>query len=204
MPPPVPPLVIPPTPMEGGPRGQDLVSPLPLEPVVTNGSRRPAPFRVKRKPVPGRSRPPTARSASYRPDTLRPESHRPESRRPESSRSFSAGFAWIGEAILWPTRKPSNRAPKRELPDMRENTLPRRFTSVYDPRMSSGMTLYDPSVDANRINYTEDKLDSTLHKNLAMLDMTWNLPNFKWAQYAESQTRTSIDVVLAEEDNTSW
>lgn len=204
--PPLSPISIPPTHHgEDQPQDQDVVSPLPPESAMSNGSRRPQAFRVKRKPVP---RPPPARSASYRPVSRESNGLRPESRmsaRPESSRSFSAGFAWIGEAILWPTRRPSQRSPKKiEEPDLREARLPRRFTSVYDPRMETGLSMYDPDLDIHVHRYIEEpKVDSTVQKNLAMLDMAWTLPSFKYG-YVESQTRTSIDIALAADGPTEW
>lgn len=210
------PISIPPTHQgEAQSLGQDVVSPLPHESAMGNSTRRPQAFRVKRKPVP---HPPPARSASYRPvsresNGLRPESRRsnglrPDSRRsgrPESSRSFSAGFAWISEAILWPQRRASQRSPKKiENPDFSEARLPRRFTSIYDPRMQAGLSVYDPALERPAPQYIEEpKVDSTVQKNLAMLDMTWTLPSFKY-QYVESQHRTSIDIALATDEPTEW
>lgn len=85
---------------------------------------------------------------------------------------------------------------------MTEARLPRRFTSVYDPRMERGLSTYDPDLDINQ--YVEEpKVDSTVQKNLAMLDMTWTLPSFKYS-YVESQTRTSIDIALAADEPSEW
>lgn len=70
--------------------------------------------------------------------------------------------------------------------------------------MEAGLSLYDPNI--HTYHYVEEpKEDATVQKNLAMLDMAWTLPSFKYADVeSQFETRTSIDVALASEEPTEW
>ena len=82
--------------------------------------------------------------------------------------------------------------------------LARRFTSRFDPRMSSGLTLYDPSIEAGMLptDDIEVKMDPTIQKNLAMLDMTWSLPTLTGNLY-DPETQ-SIAISMATQGEQHW
>lgn len=132
--------------------------------------------RIPRKPVPRRF-----------------NSRRSSTRRPSTSRSFTQAFSWLG-AVL-PERQP----PLQEQEIAEENIspiLPRaqrkswRYTSRFDPRMDSGLTLYDPDLQVNHKRQMSDA--STV---VEALNVEWRLPPLRFS-YTDSDHQSIINAAI--------
>jgi hypothetical protein len=129
---------------------------------------------IRRKPVPDRM-----------------NSRRSNSNRPASSRSFAKAFSWLSSGIPDPDvpileePKPSAQVPK---PD--RNSY--RFTSQFDPRMQSGLTLYDPDLDQLEAQRKWDhSTRSSIHD---ALNFTWQLPPLLRSMSDGGSNRSVIEV----------
>ncbi|KAI1618426.1 MFS transporter, MCP family, solute carrier family 16, member 10 [Exophiala viscosa] len=132
--------------------------------------------RIPRKPVPRRL-----------------NSRQSSTRRPSSARSFAQAFSWLS-AVL-PERQP----PLQEQEISEENIspiLPKayrkswRYTSRFDPRMDSGLTLFDPDLQAIPKRQMSDA--SSVVRDL---NVEWHLPPLRFS-YTDTSNQSIINAAI--------
>jgi hypothetical protein len=127
---------------------------------------------------------PPRRSASTRRHGQRKIPRKPvPQRRPNSSRSFTQAFSWLSGALL--DRDSTPTVQEEEQPQSNHlNRHSYRYTSQFDPRMESGLTLYDPDLQPMRLPKPDTSARSSV---VDALNLDWQLPPL-------SRTITDIDV----------
>lgn len=100
-------------------------------------------------------------------------------RRPNSSRSFTQAFAWLGGALLDRSGTPAvpEEAEKAHTRQMNRNSY--RFTSQFDPRMESGLTMYDPDLQPSRLPKADNSTRSSV---VDALNLDWYLQPLKFEE----------------------
>jgi len=149
-------------------------------------------------PVPQVTTPPR-RSASNRHHEQRKIPRKPvPQRRPNSSRSFTQAFAWLSGALL--DRESTPTVHEEEQP--RSNPLNRhsyRYTSQFDPRMQSGLTLYDPDLQPNHLPKPESSTRSSV---VEALNLDWQLPPLS-RSFADIDVSSVLNVAIEAQANIS-
>ncbi|KAK5208754.1 hypothetical protein LTR72_001318 [Exophiala xenobiotica] len=145
----------------------------------------PAPVssRIPRKPLP----PPQ-----------RWNSRKSDSWRPKSSSSFTRAFSWLGAVLPDQQRQPPTTLQYQEIPEdgispiLSSNRKSRRYTSQFDPRMASGLTLYDPDLAVPHVK----RHSSTASYVVKPLDVDWKLPPLKWSGSMADSNGSIVNIAI--------
>ncbi|KIW20131.1 hypothetical protein PV08_00706 [Exophiala spinifera] len=114
--------------------------------------------------------------------------------RPSTSASFTRAFSWLGAVLADPRQAPLQEQgiPEDNISNGEANYRKSwRYTSRFDPRMDSGLTLYDPDLDVSL-----KRQSSNAAHVVRPLDLDWQLPPLGGGWIPPGSSSSMVDAAI--------